>query len=348
MELTRSRTGMLAGMTVLAVVFTVALTFATLQLPVILGNWLSSYFPDIHPIIEPEKVAEFMVVARPVGYACLAVIAILVVAGIVTGRRKLSIFGSFAFFLPTFGYFFASMFFLAGLGILRVLFIPFWDPSVNLMNFGDISYLPYMALVYPFWLGGIDIREIVAWVAIGIGLLIFVLGTIAWFYGKAQKKKTVDFWIYRHSRHPQYLGFIIWSYGVMLLAAQQMVPMGGSNPGASLPWLLTSLVIIWIALAEESKMRREDNEAYLQYTARAPFMFRTPKSVSTAVAFPMKLVLNKDRPESGKELVATFAIYATLLVLLSSPFVFLDWPPGIGWSDWPGMIPGLPGLMMNL
>ncbi len=348
MELTRSRTGILAGVTVLAVVFTVALTFATLQLPVILGNWLSKYFPDIHPVIEPERVAEFMVVARPVGYACLVIIAILIVAGFVTGKRKLSIFGSFAFFLPTFGYFFASMFFLAGLGILRVPFVPFWDPSTNLMNFGDISYLPYMALVYPFWLGGIDIREVLAWIAIGAGLFIFVLGTITWFYGRLQKRKTVDFWIYRHSRHPQYLGFIVWSYGVMLFAAQQLVPMGGSNPGASLPWLLTSLVIIWIALAEENKMRKEDNEAYLQYAARAPFMFRVPRFVSAVATFPMKLVLKKDRPETGKELLATFAVYATLLILLSSPFVFLDWPPGIGWSDWPGLIPGLPGPIMNL
>jgi len=348
MELTRSRTGLLAGISLLAVVFTVALTFATLQLPVILGAWLSKYFPDIHPIMEPERVAEFMTVARPIGYACLAVIAILIVAGIVTGKRKLSIFGSFAFFLPTFGYFFASMFFLAGLGILRVLFIPFWDPSVNLMNFGDISYLPYMALVYPFWLGGVDIREALAWIAIGVGLFIFVLGTITWFYGKAQKRKTVDFWIYRYTRHPQYLGFIIWSYGVTLFAAQQPVPMGGSNPGASLPWLLTSLVIICIALTEENEMRKEDNEAYLQYMVRAPFMFRIPKFVSAVATLPTKLVLKKNRPETGKELVATFAVYATLLVLLSSLFVFLGWPPGIGWSDWPGFIPGIPGPIMNL
>src|SRR3972149_4414344 len=343
MELTRSRVGLLAGISVLAVVFTVALTFATLQLPVILGNWLSNYFPDIHPVIEPEKVAEFMLVARPVGYACLGVIAILIVAGFVTGKKKLSIFGSFAFFLPTFGYFFASMFFLAGLGILRVPFIPFWDPSVNLMSFGDISYLPYMALVYPFWRGGVDIREVLAWIAIGIGLFIFVLGTITWFYGKAQKRKTIDFWIYRYSRHPQYLGFIIWSYGVMLIAAQQMVPMGGSNPGASLPWLLTSLVIIWIALAEENRMRKEDSERYLQYTASAPFMFRIPKFISTVITFPMRILLKKDRPETGKELVATFAVYATLLILLSSPFVLLDFPVGIGWADWPGYMPGIPG-----
>lgn len=341
MELTRSRTGLLAGISLLAVVFTVALTFTTLQLPVILGNWLSNYFPDIHPVIEPERVAEFMVVARPVGYACLGVIAILIVAGFVTGKRKLSIFGSFAFFLPTFGYFFASMFFLAGLGILRVPFIPLWDPNVNLMSFGDISYLPYVALVYPFWLGGVDIRMAISWVAVGLGLFIFVLGTITWFYGKVQRRKTVDFWIYRYTRHPQYLGFIIWSYGVMLIAAQQPVPLGGSNPGASLPWLLTSLVIICIALAEENKMRKEDSERYLQYTASAPFMFRIPKFVSTVITFPIRLLLKKNRPETGKELLATFAVYATLLILLSLPFVLLDWPQGIGWSGWPGYIPGI-------
>jgi hypothetical protein len=185
----RSRTGLLAGICVLAVVFTIALTFATLQLPVILGNWLSNYFPDIHPVIEPERVAEFMAVARPVGYACLAIVAVSIVTGFVTGKKRLSVFGSFAFFLPTFGYFFASMFFLAGLGILRVPFIPFRDSSVNLINFGDISYLPYMALVYPLWLAGVDIGEIMAWIAIGAGLFIFVLGTITWFYGKAQRRK---------------------------------------------------------------------------------------------------------------------------------------------------------------
>jgi hypothetical protein len=44
----RSRAGLLAGISLLAVVFTVALTFATLQLPRILGSWLANYFPDIH------------------------------------------------------------------------------------------------------------------------------------------------------------------------------------------------------------------------------------------------------------------------------------------------------------
>lgn len=339
-NIARSRAGLLVGISLLAVVFTVALTFATLELPRILGSWLANYFPDIHPMIEPERVAEFMVVARPVGYACLGIIAVLIVAGLVTGKRKLSILGSFAFFLPTFGYFFASMFFLAGLGILRVPFIPFWDPNVNLMNFGDISYLPYMALVYPFWLGGIDVREVLAWVAIGVGLFIFVLGTITWFYGKAQGRKTVDFWIYRYTRHPQYLGFVIWSYGVMLFAAQQPVVRGGANPGASLSWLLTSPAVICIALAEENRMKKEDSERYSQYAASAPLMFPMPKRLAAATTFPLRLVLRKNRPQTGKELLATFAVYATALILLSLPFVLLDWPQGIGWSGWPGFMPG--------
>jgi hypothetical protein len=77
-------------------------------------------------------------------------------------------------------------------------------------------------------------------------------------------------------------------------------------------------------------------------------MFPIPKSVSVAVTFPMKLLLKKNRPETGKELLATFAVYATLLILLSSPFVLLDFPQGIGWSDWPGLIPGIPGPIMNV
>jgi len=340
MGITRSRFSILAGLSFLAVVFSIALTFATLELPILIGNWLSGYFPDIHPAIEPDRIEEFMVYARPIGYACLGLIVLLIAAGFLTGKRGLSVLGSFAFFLPTFGYFFASMFFLAGLGILRVPFIPFWDPTVNLMNLGDVSYLPYMALVYPFWLGGIDIRMWIAWVAVGLGLFIFVLGTIAWFYGKVQKTATVDFWVYRYSRHPQYLGFIVWSYGVMLIAALEPVVRAGENPGASFPWLLTSLVIICIALSEEITMSKKDSKGYLKYKASASFMFPIPRLVSRLVTAPMRLLLKKNQPETGKELIATFAVYAVVLILFSLPFVLLNWPPGLGWSDWPAYIPG--------
>jgi hypothetical protein len=86
-------------------------------------------------------------------------------------------------------------------------------------------------------------------------------------------------------------------------------------------------------------MRKQDSERYLQYTAGAPFMFRIPKFASTVVTAPMRLALKKDRPETGKELLVTFAVYATIFILLSLPFVLLDFPQGIGWSGWPGYAP---------
>jgi len=165
-----------------------------------------------------------MTYARPIGYACLVAVIALIIVGLKTGRRALSSLGSIAFFLPTFGYFALSMFFLTGVGILRVLWLPFWDLSTSLLKLGDIIYLPYMILVYPFALVQLDIRVLLAYLAIGSGLLIFLLGTITWFYGKSERREIIDFWIYKYSRHPQYIGFLIWSYGVMLLAALSPSP----------------------------------------------------------------------------------------------------------------------------
>ena len=338
MNIINSKFRLLANLSLLAIIFTVALTFATLELPILLGKWLSSFFPDIHPLIEPERIEEFMTYARPIGYTSLSIIIILIVIGFVTGKRGLSLLGSFALFLPTFGYFFASMFFLAGLGIIRVPLIPFWNPAINIINLGDISYLPYMAVTYPFWLSGIDVRMAIAWVTIGIGLFIFTSGTISWFYGKTRKIDTIDFWIYKYSRHPQYLGFIIWSYGVMLVAALEPVVRAGENPGASLPWLLTTLIIICIAWVEEINMRKIDTKGYLEYRENTPFMFPVPKVISSITTFPIRIMFKKNQPETGKELVATFIVYASILILLSLPFILLDWPPYPGWSSWPAFI----------
>jgi hypothetical protein len=67
------------------------------------------------------------------------------------------------------------MFFLAGIGILRVLWFPFWEVSPNIMKLGDIAYLPYMILVYPFSRVRLDIRPDLAYLSIGIGLMVFLL-----------------------------------------------------------------------------------------------------------------------------------------------------------------------------
>ena len=322
-------------LTLLAIVFTVALTFVTIEAPRVLNGFIreNSDVPDIHPVIEPELVEEFMRAnhVRLIGYSCLAVVILLIVVGFITEKKGLSSAGAIVFFLPTFGYFAGYMFFLAGLGLLRALWLPFWG---NLLKLGDITLLPYMILVYLFAIIGVDVRRTIACLAIGLGLLTFLLGTLAWFYAKFQRKGTVDFWLYRFSRHPQYLGWIVWSYGLMLLAIQAPIPFGGENPGASLPWLISSLVIVCVALGEEIKMSRERSGEYATYRASAPFMFPLPKFISEVITAPIRLLLKKDRPENRKELLVTFVVYLATLVLSSLPSLLLDIPGYVGWGGW--------------
>ncbi len=116
-----------------------------METPRAVNSVLSAYFPD-YGWGEFELVERFMGYVRPVGYLCLIAVVFLIVVGFATGRGSLSSLGAVAFFLPTFGYFASSMFFLAGIGVLRVLWIPFWDSYVKLLKLGDIAYIPYMII----------------------------------------------------------------------------------------------------------------------------------------------------------------------------------------------------------
>jgi hypothetical protein len=145
----------------------------------------------------------------------------------------------------------------------------------------------------------------------------------------------VDFWLYKHSRHPHYLGWIMWSYGVMLRASLLDVPLGGANPSASLPWMLSTVAILCVALMEELRMTRAHGETYTAYRDRTPFMLPLPRSVSAAISYPMRVLLGRDRPENGRQVLVVFLVYAAILVLLSLPFVLLKWPSSMGWMVWP-------------
>ena len=330
-----SKPPVLALFTFLAVLFSLALTFATVEIPRVINHILAGYFTDYNPRYQPQVIEEFMASVRPIGYALLAVVIALIIVGFVTKKRGLSSLGSVFLFLPTFGYFAASMFFLAGLGILRVEWLPFGG-SANIFRLGDIVYVPYMIPVYLFELAAnIDIRMALAYTAIGSGLFIFVLGTIAWFYGKHRGKETVDFWIYKYSRHPQYFGFIIWSYGVMLLGALSQVFAGRRYPPITLPWLVSSLIIVCVALMEEIDMRKKDSQGYLRYRGSAPFMFPLPKRFASAVATPIKALFKRNFPENRRQVLATFGIYLGITILLSLPFLLINWPPALRWIDWP-------------
>lgn len=352
----------------MAVIFTAGLTFATLEGPRLLNVLAVNLIgvPDYNPAIDSELIEEFMNshYVRSIGYACLTLLAVLIFAGFAAKRTGFLKAGSVAFFLPTFGYFAAYMFFLSGIGILRVAWLPIWDPSKNILKLGDIAYVPYMAVAFPlslgfssisldigspvtqflirsrmtcyYWSGlHLDVRLPLACVLITLGLLIFLSGTINWLYSKIHRRKVVDLWLYRHLRHPQYLGWLMWSYGVMLLASLTPVVRGGENPGASFAWLISSMLVVCVALAEELKMREEHGDEYVKYQNTTPFMLPLPQFITRTVSFPARIALKKERPENRKDIAIIFLIYTAILVLLSIPFVMLNWPGDLGWSIWP-------------
>lgn len=324
----------------LAIVYGVGTTFFTVELEHLVERTIT---PRIVASADVEtmnrqiysSVDQFMASkrVRVVGYMCFALVVVLALVGLVVQKRGLAFLGSLGFILPTYAYFVMHMSFLAGLQILTALWAPFWGDLVRL---GDVVYLPYMVLVYPLSLIGVDIRRSLAGLLITLGLLVFVLGVLAWFYARVQRKGTADFWIYRFTRHPQYLGWIVWSYGLMLrVALRRDTLVHQANPGASLPWVVSTLIIVCIALSEEIRMRRQRGDEYARYSGRAPFMLPLPGFLERAISAPFRLVRGKEKPETRWDLLWTFAIYLPLICLLSLPFVILDWPAGGGWVTWP-------------
>lgn len=260
------------------------------------------------------------------------IMILLALAGLMLEKRELATISSIGFILPIYAYFMLHMSFLAGLGILTTLWAPFWGDLVKL---GDIIYLPYMIMVYPFFLLGIDVRRFLTGIFISLGLLLFILGVFAWLYAKFKRKHTADFWVYRFTRHPQYLGWILWSYGLTLRVAQRHdTALQAANPGASLPWVISTLIILCVALSEEIYMYQQYNQEYEQYNRQAPFMFPLPGFLSRCFSAPFRLLLRKEKPENNKDLLWVFNIYLVAIMLFSLPFVLLDWPP-MGWMNWP-------------
>jgi len=116
------------------------------------------------------------------------------------------------------------------------------------------------------------------------------------------------------------LGFLLWSYGLLLLATFAPTPKGGYIPPPSLPWLTSSLTIIAVALHEEIEMVKKYGENYVRYRDKTSFMLPLPEQLSRAIKFPAKVLLKKNQPENGKELAFIITIYGVVLVLLSLPF----------------------------
>jgi len=319
-------------LTLIAIIFTIGLTFASIELPRLVDSFFNRNIgtPDVATVSrdrdywDPESIGEFKTELylqtyhlRLIGYSCLVLIIILIVVGFITNKSGLSSAGAIILFLPVFGQFALTMFFLGGLGFLRLIWMPFLDVSFNVLHLGEIINLPYKILSYFYSLIGLDHLVNLSYVITSLGLLIFFLGTLTWFYTRIQKKGVADFWIYRLSRHPQYLGWIVWSYGILYLPQPRIKIM--FDISNSLPWLLSTIVIIGVAMLEELKMRLNQGEAYQSYCRRTPFLLPLPRFASKLFSAPLRLFFKKEYPERKREVFTMLAFY-TLICLVISAF----------------------------
>lgn len=310
----------------LAVFFTIVFLFIEFEISILVNSFLIQYFPEIHPAIYPNEIVVFINAVRPFGYICLIIVVILIILGFLIKKEKLVVSGSFLLFLPTFGSFATSMFFLAGIGILQALWLPLETPFFNFLTLGNIVFLPsfiiglfaYINPLFPFLF-----LLLFQWVLLIIGLYLFTLGVISWFYGKHQKKDIINFSIYKHSRHPQYLGFLLWSYGISLqywLSEFFISPFGHIGLKASLPWVISALIVVSVAFLEDIEMSKKYPEKYKIYRERTSFLIPLPKSLKSIVSFPIRFILRKNFPETKKEVLLVVTLYGVILIGLSLLF----------------------------
>lgn len=317
-----------AFLTLLAVVFSLGLTFASIELPDLLHKSLVGAVPSLDGDSHGDDAAISRTELfmdhyhfRTIGYACFGLMVLLIIGGFVTGKRGLASAGALLMFLPVFAQFAAVMFFLAGLGILNLIWLPVLDISFSAGRLGEIVYLPYRWTRWLFARIGVDVHYPLVYFLIGAGLLLFTLGTLAWFLARQRKKEMADFWVYRFSRHPQYLGWIVWSYGMLLSLMRVRYPKRSWGISTALSWLLSAMVIIGVSLLEEVKMKGFLGEAYDRYRRKTPFFFPLPKFIAGVFTLPSRLLFRKPLPERKGEIAAVLLFYTCLLMGLSHLYI---------------------------
>jgi len=318
-----------------SVIFSVALIFAFIELPRLLDTLLHNNvgFPGFdHGSGDIEAYqTELYIQAlhlRLIGFISLFMILIFIVLGFVTRKSGWAWAGALVLFLPVFGQFALSMFFLSGLGMLRVGWLPLMDISFDLLNLGQIVFFPYRILIWFFNLFGWYARDFISWFFMITGALLFVWGVMIWLQTRFSKVGVATGWLYRISRHPQYLGWIIWSYGYVIYAStiNQMKKSWGVS--SSFPWLLMTMIIVGICMLEEIKMKEQYGHSYEEYRSGTPFILPLPKWLMWIFKAPMRMVLRKERPEKSKEVAWIILIYTLIFMGLSLFWVDL----GVGRS----------------
>ncbi len=139
---------------------------------------------------------------------------------------------------------------------LRALFIAHYAPLLLIIMIGPLTAL------FNVW--AIPLPQLLV---IGIGLIVFSLGTYVyfkweWFWYKIYNGQLVTKGIFRHIRHPHYTSLLIIGYGLALFFY-------------SLAALLIATVaiplMIWSIFDEEQHLLRQYGDAYKSYMKKVPW-----------------------------------------------------------------------------
>jgi protein-S-isoprenylcysteine O-methyltransferase Ste14 len=222
---------------------------------------------------------------------------------------------------------------LTGLGILvfliaYILMVCGIEGGFLFMLFGSgqVFLVPYWLAITAYaseggriWANIEQVRDVYGGIFIIVGLLVLFLGVAAWLNTKYQGRRLVDSGIYRLTRHPQYLGYILWSYGMLILSTYNQAPW--RTPTAiTLNWLVSSLILVGVALVEEISLRSDDGLNYVEYAERVSFMFPLPRLVRRIVSAPFRIMWGSDFPEN---LRMAFVTLVLVFFVISLPELIL-------------------------
>jgi len=165
------------GLLILALIFSTGLIFAFIEIPRLLDTSLQNRFgfPQFDQgagEINALKTEIFIqgLRLRWIGYGSLILILGLIIFGYSTKRSGWALAGAVGLFIPIFGEFALSMFFLAGLGLLRVGWLPFLEVTTfDLLDLGKVIYVPYWVLTWFFGIFKWDAHAFLTYLFMGSG-----------------------------------------------------------------------------------------------------------------------------------------------------------------------------------
>ncbi len=323
----------------LSLILTISLVFTS----IILATMVGRYFLD-HVMFDPwiigqdrsdndwieiqNEYLQLLETFQEIGLLILILLFLIIIVGFVIQKYKISVFGSILLHIPTFSQFAFKMYFFSGAGILTVLWQPFFELSPELLRLGEIIYAPTILGLnilgfMPEPLEGLLKSMILAYpmTILVLGVFFFLCGTITWLYGKFNSVDLIDFWIYKYSRHPQYLGILLITWGESFFLAVGKFWSPITPPSTFM--LLFSLFIIAIIFQDENKLIEKYEGQYKTYQQQTSVLFPLPKQIRTMFSRVNLVFIKKEWPTRNREILVILVVYGGIAVILSVILILL-------------------------